>query len=394
MSKSQGKPGLNMGGPPPPAEPTYDDPTSAALAQLSGARGMTRTQTAYQTAIAVHKKRDPVAVSEAILREAAEAGEEFVYRWRQKCQAGSQEDEGDGKTTIEGLSIDGAMIMYRNWGNCALPTMIADETPSHFVISAEFIDLETGATLPRLYRQRKSGGPGGGMGAERKEDISFQIAQSKAQRNVIKQMMPGYLINRAIEVAKGKAADKYAKVEEWVPKVIDYAKGIGVDEARLVARLRRPVTAWTKHDILAIRLSFRAIYDRESTIDDEFPPLQTPAAETPSDSSPPVNLGTIDTTGETVPEKPEPTAGTPPPATTTKTADPPPPPAQPPATSAQAPTPPAAAETPQTPPQATTVAPAATPPPQPPPAAKPEPQPAFVPPPPPKGKRDRQPGED
>jgi hypothetical protein len=277
--KTEGKPGLKMGSAPAvQAEPASDDPTQAALAQLNGARGMVRTQTGYQTAITVQKPRNLKDVEAAILYEAAQCGEDFIYSWRQKTND-KRLDEGDGKVTIEGMSIDGAMICLRNWGNVACPVTLVDETPTHFLLESTFIDLEKGFSFQRLYRQRKSGGPGGKMDADRAEDISFQIGQSKSQRNVVDKSLPIWLINRAIEAAKSSAAEKYKDVAAMAPRAVAGYETIGVSLAQLEARLKKAIADWTPYDLLTLSLIYKAIRDRETSAGEEFPASDgTPAA--------------------------------------------------------------------------------------------------------------------
>lgn len=232
--------------------------------------GMIRTQTEYQTAITVTKPRVLKEVETRVLDEAARMGTDFIYQWRVKTKD-KRLDEGDGKTTIEGLSIDGAMVLARNWGNCALPVRMDQETETHFLIRADFIDLETGFSFPRLYRQRKSGGPGGNMEKDRAEDMAFQIGQSKAQRNVVDKSIPFWLRDRAIQAAKSAAAEKYKDVKAWAPRVLGaFLKNCGVDEARVVSRLRKPVAQWTPYDILTLDVIYRMIKDGETTAAEEF----------------------------------------------------------------------------------------------------------------------------
>lgn len=232
--------------------------------------GMIKTQTEYQSAITVTKPRELKAVERRVLEEAARMGTDFIYRWRQKTKD-KRLDEGDGKTTIEGMSIDGAMVLARNWGNCALPVRLDQETETHFLIRADFIDLETGFSFPRLYRQRKTGGPGGKMEEDRKEDIAFQIGQSKAQRNVVDKALPYWLKDNAIQAAKSAAAKKYKDTAKWTPKVVATFQGLGVDVARLVARMRKPTDQWTPYDLLTLEIIYRTIKDGESTVGEEFP---------------------------------------------------------------------------------------------------------------------------
>lgn len=232
--------------------------------------GMIKTQTEYQTALAVVRPRDLKDVEARVLSEAARMGTDFVYSWRVSTKD-KKLDEGDGKTTIEGMSIDGAMVLARNWGNCAVPIRLEQESDTHFVLRADFIDLETGFSFPRLYRQRKNQGRGGNMDADRAEDIAFQIGQSKAQRNVIDKALPEWLIDRATMAAKSAALKKYGNVEEWRPKVIAAFKTkYGVEESRLVARMRKPVDQWTPVEILKLDMIFRALKDSETTVGEEF----------------------------------------------------------------------------------------------------------------------------
>jgi hypothetical protein len=217
-------------------------------------------------AIVVHKARDMKAVENRIMFEAARMGEDFVYAWRQKDKMSK---EPDGKSLIEGLSIDGAMILARNWGNAAIVPRLVQETMTHFLIEASFIDLELGYTTIRLFRQRK-GGAAGDYQDDRKEDIAFQIGQSKAIRNAIDKAIPSWLRDEAIEAAKSNAARKYDPPEKHIPAVVDYAKGLGVTEAQLVARVGKPLVGWTPYDIVILRSAFKAIAKRESSVHSEF----------------------------------------------------------------------------------------------------------------------------
>lgn len=273
--KSQGKPtqqGLRMG-----VTPASSDNTADAMNALGANAGMSRIDTGYQQAIVVHTPRNLKAVEADIIYEASQMGEDFIYTWDVNDK---ESKRADGKTRIEGMSIDGAMIMLRNWGNAACPVDLVEESPTHYLLRATFIDLEKGFNAARLYRQRKSGGPGK-MENERREDMAFQIGQSKAIRNAVDKGMPAWLRDRAIEASKSAAATKYKDVQVHVPKVVEWAKGLGVSEAQLVARVGRPLVGWTPYDIVYVRTIFKAISDRQTTALEEFPPLETPAPSTP-----------------------------------------------------------------------------------------------------------------
>ena len=162
---------------------------------LNEGKALQKTQTQYTTAIAVQRPRSISRVTKNVLEEAKLAGSAFFYRWEVKNKKTGR------KSTVQGPSIDLAMCVARNYGNCVVD-IEGTETPTHYMLKGVFIDLETGFTVPRLYRQRKNQNIGGDYGDDRSEDIVFQIAQSKAQRNAIVKAVPNWLIDKAIEEAR------------------------------------------------------------------------------------------------------------------------------------------------------------------------------------------------
>lgn len=149
-----------------------------------------RVGTAHATAVAVQIPRRLPDVLRRLEEEAALAGEDFYYGW------------GAGKDKIEGASVKLAMAAVRCFGNSAVEMMPIQELPDSWVFTAVFVDLETGFTLSRQFRQSKGWKVFGKHDAERKDDIRFQIGQSKAVRNVVLNALPVSLIDRAMEKAK------------------------------------------------------------------------------------------------------------------------------------------------------------------------------------------------
>lgn len=247
-------------------------PATSSLAR-SQPQAMTRIATQYVTAMVVPIKRDLKEVEKACLREAKLVAEDFHYSWTVNSKTGKQ--------TIEGVSIDGAMIMMRNFGNCTCEVMIAEDAPTHWVFRATFIDFETGFNLSRNFRQRKSERHGR-FDEERALDIAMQIGQSKAQRNVIEKSMPRWLVNgcelAAKEAAAAKITDLPKAIENWSTSFIQK----GVPLSRLESRIGAPKAQWTKPDILLLAAIWKSLKDRQTTIDQEFPTLDVPPEnETP-----------------------------------------------------------------------------------------------------------------
>lgn len=283
--RSEGKPAVNHDDDG-VIEGEFDDVGGGALATVRGGGGgtpMQRVQTQYTTAVAVQQPRDlasnkPTSVLAKVLREAEICGEDFIYSMTFRGK--------DGPSIVEGTSIDGAMIMARNFGNCATDVEIVEESRSHWVFRAVFIDLETGFTEPRLFRQAK-GTVAGKFDAERKLDMAFQIGQSKAKRNVIVRSMPTWLVSKAVDAAKASAAAAIKDLPAAIDWVVKTFTGMGVDMPRLEKRIGAPVAQWNARDVVRMKATYKAIRDRQTTVENEFPVVEEVPAATPNAATAP-----------------------------------------------------------------------------------------------------------
>ena len=249
---------------------------------------MQQVRTGYTTAVAVQKPRDLRALTKRVEQEAELCGEDFFYSWTVKSK--------DGPKIVEGVSIEGAMILVRNFGNAAAESRVAEEGPMHWLLDAAFIDLETGFTLSRQFRQRKSESHQRKQSddGDRQLDIAFQIGQSKAQRNVIVRAMPEWLVRRAMQKAKEAADNEYA---ENLPRYIDNCQAVfaklGVTVAMIETKLGdekgpKPVAAWTVSDLRVLQGIARGIASRETNVAQEFGVGPAAAGDASPKATPPV----------------------------------------------------------------------------------------------------------
>jgi len=258
MARTPGKPNVS-GEATAAVEGTFED-EDHSLARVPH-QGMVATRTAYQAAMVVQKPRDPKAALAAATREAALAGKDFLYSWVVKSK--------NGPEVIEGTSIDGAMVMLRNWGNAVVPVDIVEDAPAHWVFKATFIDLETGVNVERLFRQRKSQSTGK-MDADRALDIAFQIGQSKAQRNVIVKALPVWFHNQCVDAAKEAAESKFKDVPGEAKKAIaSFQKG-GIELDALEWYVGAALAQWTPADLVRLQGLFNALRDRVAVKDEVF----------------------------------------------------------------------------------------------------------------------------
>ena len=245
---------------------------------------MMQIKTGYVTAVAVQVPRPTIdEIAAKVFKEAESAAGSFYYSWRVKKKDGGTEQ-------IEGGSIDLAMSLARNYGNCVVDVE-AVETVSHITFKGVFLDLETGFTCPRLYRQRKSQQISSKMDADRQEDMVYQIAQSKAIRNATLRAMPKWVIDEAIEIARASELQKIKKEppEKARAKAIKFFAEYGITVDRIVAKFDgRTPDQWTPEDLLVLRESAASV--SEGVKVSEIFPAPEPTASEPIKSGRPNNL--------------------------------------------------------------------------------------------------------
>lgn len=244
-----------------------------------------QTKTAYQTAIAVQVPRDMERVEQAVVYEAGQMKTSWLYSWKV-----NNKEDPDGKSTVEGETIDAAMVLARNFGNCTIPVAVIDETPTHWVIEAVFIDLETGFSVQRLHRQRKPTGNAGKMTKDRLEDAAFSVGVSKAQRNAIVKAMPQWLLDKARAAAKAEAAKAVGKgpsLKVQIDRWRDWFKGKNIADERVFARIGKPYEEWGGEELVTLKTIGNAIREGITDADSEFPPLGDPEPQPAADQPPP-----------------------------------------------------------------------------------------------------------
>jgi len=234
------------------------------MAQPAGGMATDRALAQIVTAQRVAVKRRQGEIRQSIALAAQAAGSDYFYRWEVN-------NRGKGtKDVIEGISITGTMAVARIYGNCAVRCVVAHETATHWTMAAEFVDYETGFTSVRQFQQRKNQNVGM-KDQDRASDMVFQIAQSKAIRNVIRNVL-GDLCEFALEEAK---RGLLAVVERDPAKAkngcIKLAGRLGIDGSRIERAIGRALVNWTVHDIAACAARLRSIEDGFAMADDLFP---------------------------------------------------------------------------------------------------------------------------
>jgi hypothetical protein len=261
-------------------------PSNGHAEAFASGHAIQQVRTPYATAVVVQKPRSLGAVLRSLKEEARLAGEDFYYGW------------AAGKDRVEGPSVSLALAAARCWGNCAVEPLPVQDLGDSWVFTAAFVDLETGFTLSRQFRQSKKSAVAGKLDGERKDDIRFQVGQSKAIRNVILNSLPPSLVKAALEEAKRGVR---LHIEELVGKkglagAVDLAlKALGKCGVREDAVLAKCGVAdpkgLTVDHLVMLKGDLTAIEGGQERPEVLFPPAEQQEAPSTSAPVPPAKKG-------------------------------------------------------------------------------------------------------
>jgi hypothetical protein len=251
-------------------------PTPTNAGEIIGQGGtLQQVQTNFQTAISVQKPRNLNRVMEACVQEAELSGEAFYYHW----ETTTTDKNGKKKISIvEGPSIQCSLAAARHFGNCAIQQKPVIETKSSYIFTACFVDLETGFTIERQFRIDKNYKVYGDMDQFRKDDIRFQIGQSKAIRNAILNAVPMALTNRMVQAAIDSTRllieQRIKKYGGKIKLVIDdmlksFAK-FDVTQAMIETKLDQKIKTWTIETLVLLSGDLSALTKGQATVEELF----------------------------------------------------------------------------------------------------------------------------
>lgn len=244
---------------------TQNDFAGGGEALVAQGATLQRTSTPFVTAVAVQRPRQRQQVLAEVRAELEWKPEAAYYSWTTKNKDGS-------RGVVEGPSIKLAMSIAREWGNCSTYAVTEADEGTHWRFAGHFVDLERGFVSTRTYRQRKPIGGMGRMDADRTEDISYQVGQSKAIRNAVVNGIPEGLIAQAIQHAKtltGKRLTSGGTAKSIERTVAAFAR-MGITQAQLEARLGVPAAKWEAEQFGELRGVWNAIEEGQTTAADEF----------------------------------------------------------------------------------------------------------------------------
>jgi hypothetical protein len=222
--------------------------------------------------------RDEQKILQKLSTLAAAAGSDWFYRFPVK-------KAGGGQDFIEGPSIKLANDVARIFGNCVIEVRELDVGDA-WVFYSRFTDIETGFSMERAYRQRKSQSSMKTRDVDRQLDIAYQIGQSKAIRNVITNGLQLYC-DYAFEQARDSLVEKIGKnLDGWRKRTIEGLAKMPVDLVRVERTIGRAAKDWLAPDIARIVAMMKSVADGMTTTDEVFPVAQEvspPGSGSPSE---------------------------------------------------------------------------------------------------------------
>lgn len=230
-----------------------------------------------QVILARQFPRDPVRATDRILAECDiyELAKSAMYSYPR------------GGTQVEGASIRLAEVLKRQWGNMVSGVVEVDRTGAESSMLAYAWDLETNAMSRKEFKVAhiRDSNRGGKQAVTDERDI-YEVAAnaaSRRERACILALIPGHVVNAAVERCKNTLTAKIGDPLEAAEKMLEAFHAFGVSKVQIEKRLRHRLDSINAAEVIALRGVYTAIRDGYAAAADYFepedgsPPPATPA---------------------------------------------------------------------------------------------------------------------
>ena len=164
---------------------------------------MMQIRSQYVAAMHVPVPRNEEQIIAKIERVAKYVGHDFFYLWPVSAK------DADKVEMISGGTIELAETLLYYWTNIAVEHELKD-LGDKWEIKHIFIDFEKGMSRPRTTIVHKPGKPPGGWDKERWERMKLNTAFSYNLRDLVFTVIPRWMKNKIIDVAKTAEMEKAA----------------------------------------------------------------------------------------------------------------------------------------------------------------------------------------
>lgn len=248
------------------------DKTVAAQAAFIG------QATAVEQARAVAEVQAAVVVAQQVPRDTAMA----VAQMRESCAQQMLADRAffrfpRGGTTVSGASVHLARELARCWGNVqyGIQEMRRDDVGKFSEMQAWAWDVQTNTRSSQTFvvphKRDKRGGP---EVLTDLRDVYENNANQGARRlrEAIFSILPPWFTQEAQERCTKTLTDGGDKsiAQQTADMIASFGK-LGIDAKRIEAKIGRPSSGWTAHDLAQLRVSGASVKQGTVTSEDEFP---------------------------------------------------------------------------------------------------------------------------
>lgn len=182
--------------------------------------------------------------------------------------------------TVSGPSIHLARELLRCWGNAqsGVVELRRDDVKGESEMQAWAWDLETNARNSTTFIvPHKRDTRQGVRQLTDMRDIYENNANNGARRlrESIFAVLPGWFVEEAQAICRETLqGGGGVPLPTRIANSIAHFAQLGIDQARLEAKVGRAADAWTEHDVAELAVSFKSIQNGEIKKDEEFPPQQ------------------------------------------------------------------------------------------------------------------------
>lgn len=179
-----------------------------------------------------------------------------------------------GDKQVEGPSIRLAEVLARNWGNMVSGTIEVERGQSESSLLAYAWDLETNRMARKEFkvghfRDTKKGGK---QAVTEERDI-YEVganAGARRERACILAIIPGYVVNAAVEQCKKTLRTNIGDPKEAAQRMLDKFAEYGVNKVQIEKRLRHRLESVSAAEIVALGQVYTAIADGYAGVADYF----------------------------------------------------------------------------------------------------------------------------
>jgi hypothetical protein len=246
-----------------------------ALVEIESSRAIAEVQ--GQVVMAKKFPRDPVVAMDRILNECR----------RETLAEQAQYQFPRGGTMVTGPSIRLAETIARNWGNLSFGVTEVERKGQESQMLAYAWDLETNVMARQEFKVRHLRDTKEGLRPLRDERDVYEITANQAARRLrscILRIIPGDVVDGALEECSKTLAAKVGNVQERIPGMLEKFKELGISKLQIEKRLRHRIESLNGPELLSLIKIYNSVKDGMSSVDDYFEAEQKeqPAKEDPA----------------------------------------------------------------------------------------------------------------